>query len=218
MGMFSSKHAAICLAVATCAGCGGSGVGLDNNGRPIGPGGSDLGPLTADFKSIQDHVFTPICTVCHAGAGAPQGLRLDAVNSYGLLVGIPSTEAPSVLRVVPGDPDNSYVIQKLEGHASVGARMPYGGPYLDTTTIAVIRQWISDGARPPAATLPTGMPTGRNDGAHHLMSLWRGRIEFPQRRFARDDEFPHRVAAPAGLRTAAATRAAGFKTQRSVEG
>ncbi|MBS0374292.1 MAG: hypothetical protein JSR73_06900 [Proteobacteria bacterium] len=140
----------ILVAGAALAGCAGSGAGLDAAGRPVAPG-SGNGPLTADFASIQAHVFTPICTVCHAGAGAPQGLRLDAANSYALLVGVPSNEVPSLLRVKPGDPDNSYVVQKLEGHAAVGARMPFGGPYLDDATIAVIRQWITDGAARPAA-------------------------------------------------------------------
>ena len=128
------------------AGCAGSGQGLDANGQPLQPGSGGSGPLTADFDSIQAHVFTPICTVCHSGATAPHGLRLDAANSYNLLVGIPSEEVPGLLRVKPGDPSNSYVIQKLEGHASVGERMPLGGPYLSADVIAVIRQWITDGA------------------------------------------------------------------------
>jgi len=142
--------------VATLSACAGSGDGLDANGRPLGEG-SGGGPLTADFASIQDNVFTAICTACHAGAGAPQGLRLDAANSYDLLVGVPSTEVPSLLRVKPGDPEHSYLVQKLEGRASVGARMPFGGPYLDASTIAVIRQWITDGAQRPAtaAAKPT---------------------------------------------------------------
>jgi hypothetical protein len=128
------------------AACAGNGDGLDAGGRPVGDG-SGGGPLTADFASIQQHVFTPICTACHAGANAPQGLRLDSANSYDLLVGIPSNEASSIQRVKPGDPDHSYLIQKLEGRASVGARMPFGGPYLDQATIDVIRQWITDGAQ-----------------------------------------------------------------------
>jgi len=139
------------------AGCAGSGEGLDQNGQPV-TAGSGSQPLTADFASIQSNVFTPICTACHAGATAPEGLRLDGTDSYALLVNVPSTEDSSVLRVSPGDPDNSYLIQKLEGHAAVGARMPYGGPYLADTVIAVIRQWISDGALPSAtasATAPT---------------------------------------------------------------
>jgi hypothetical protein len=138
---------ALCLVAAALAGCGGgSGEGLDSSGRPIAPGGTGSTPLSADFASIQANVFTPICTACHAGAGAPQGLRLDSANSYALLVGVASTEVPAVQRVAPGNPDASYLIQKLEGHAAVGARMPFGGPYLDTATIAVIRQWITNGA------------------------------------------------------------------------
>jgi hypothetical protein len=133
-------------------GCAGNGMGLDQGGRPLPPGATAGGALSADFDSIEQTVFTPICTVCHAGAGAPQGLRLDAADSYALLVGVPSAEVPSLLRVKPGDPANSYLIQKLEGHAAVGAQMPFGGPPLPAATIAVIRQWISDGAmRTPAA-------------------------------------------------------------------
>ncbi len=135
--------------------CAGNGEGLDANGRPIGSAGS-APPLSADFASLQANIFTPICSVCHVGGSAPEGLRLDAANSYNLLVGVPSTEVPSVLRVKPGDPDNSYIIQKLEGHAAVGAQMPFGcpssQPCLSTTTIAFVRQWITDGAPPAAAS------------------------------------------------------------------
>ena len=124
----------------------GSGAGLDSNGRPIGTGGGPV-PLTASFQSIQDNVFTPICSICHAGGAAPEGLRLDAVNSYAMIVGVPSAEQSSILRIKPGDPDNSYLVQKIEGHAAVGAQMPFGGPPLPAATIAVIRQWVTDGAQ-----------------------------------------------------------------------
>ena len=129
------------------AGCGGgSGEGLDANGRPTsGSGGSS--PLTATFESIQQNVFTPVCTGCHAGAAAPVGLRLDEASSYALLVGVASGEVSSLQRVAPGQPDTCYLIQKLEGRAAVGARMPLGGPVLDDATIAVIRQWIAAGAQ-----------------------------------------------------------------------
>ena len=148
----TTRLATIAAATALAA-CAGNGDGLDANGRPVGEGAGG-GPLTADFDSIQANVFTPVCTACHAGAGAPEGLRLDATNSYDLLVGVPSNEAPSVLRVRPGDPDHSYLVQKLEGRAAVGARMPYGGPYLEQATIDVIRQWITDGAqRSPTAAM-----------------------------------------------------------------
>lgn len=136
--------AAAALLLAACGG--GSGEGLDANGRPLGEGGGATGALQPTLASIQANVFTPVCTGCHAGASAPVGLRLDAVSAYGLLVGVPSGEVPSLQRVKPGDPDNSYLVQKIEGRAAVGARMPLGGPYLDDATIGVIRTWIANGA------------------------------------------------------------------------
>jgi len=149
MGVRLFAPGAICVALLTLASCGGgSGDGLDSNGRPLvpGSGGSTTAALTPDLASIQSHIFTPICSVCHAGGSAPQGLHLDAANAYANLVGVPSNEVPALLRVSPGDPADSYIIQKLEGHAAVGARMPFGGPYLDDATIAVISQWITNGA------------------------------------------------------------------------
>lgn len=136
------------IASILCA-CSGSGVGLDAGGEPLnGTSGGGAVPLSADFDSIQANVFTPICSVCHSGATAPEGLMLDAQHSYSLLVSVASTEVPSVLRVDPGNPSDSYIIQKLEGHAAVGAQMPLGQPPLPSTTIAFIAQWITDGAPP----------------------------------------------------------------------
>lgn len=151
--MRRGRELGMCVAVvaALVAGCGGgSGEGLDSNGRPISEGGGGSGTLQPTFESIQANVFTPMCTGCHAGAAAPAGLRLDAASSYALLVGVASAEVPSLQRVDAGSPDDSYLVRKLEGSATVGARMPLGGPYLDAATIAVIRQWIAAGAPPEA--------------------------------------------------------------------
>jgi hypothetical protein len=137
---------------ALLGGCTGNGVGLDANGQPLSAGNGPPPPLTADFQSIQDNVFTPICVPCHSGPAAPQGLELDATHSYALLVGVSSAEAPGLLRVDPGAPDHSYVVMKLEGAAGiVGGQMPLGEAPLPQASIAVIRQWISDGAQAPAA-------------------------------------------------------------------
>lgn len=142
------------LVAAAAAGCAGNGNGLDANGNPITPGSGGTTPLTADFQSIQDNVFTPICTKCHIGAGAPEGLQLDATHSYAALVGVPSAEQPAVLRVATGDPANSYIIRKLEGIAGIsGGQMPLGGPYLPQSTIDVIKQWITAGAQNAAAAM-----------------------------------------------------------------
>jgi len=145
--VIARRAAALGLTSILMAACGGgSGEGLDSNGQPAGGGGGGGGTLTASFSSIQANVFTPRCTGCHAGSGAPAGLRLDAANSYALLVGVASAEVPSLQRINPGRADDSYLIQKLEGRAAVGVRMPFGGPYLDDATVAVIKQWIAAGA------------------------------------------------------------------------
>lgn len=139
------------LGAVLLGGCAGNGVGLDANGNPIGSGSSAPEPLTADFQSIQDNIFTPICTRCHVGANAPEGLQLDQAHSYALLVGVPSAEKPSVLRVKSGDPTDSYIIQKLQNsNGIVGQQMPYGGPYLPQSTIDVVKQWITNGAAAPS--------------------------------------------------------------------
>jgi methionine-rich copper-binding protein CopC len=134
----------------------GDGTGLDVNGRPPGDSGAGQPPPVAgvnDFRIIQDTILTPICTVCHAGAAAPLGLRLDAANSYAALVNVPSVQVSSLRRVLPGDPTNSYLLQKIEGRAAVGSRMPLGGPPLPQSSIDLVRGWIAAGARPQAAGL-----------------------------------------------------------------
>jgi len=130
-----------CSALVAC----GSGDGFQ------GAGGAG-GPLAPNFDSIQANIFEPLCEHYHAGANAPAGLRLDAANSYAMLVGIASVERPSILRVAVGDPNNSYLIQKLEGTAGVGERMPAGLPAVPQADIDIVRQWITDGAAPSSSS------------------------------------------------------------------
>jgi hypothetical protein len=124
---------------------------------------SDLtGPtpnLEPTLSSIQHEIFDTTdssgrlaCVTCHApigGRAAAAGMNLTAGNSYAALVGVSSIERPGVLRVVAGDPENSYLIHKLEGRPSiVGVRMPRGtGPFLTDGQILVIKRWIETGAR-----------------------------------------------------------------------
>ena len=125
------------------AGCGsGDGSGDGETDDPAG--------IQPTLQSIQSNVFTPICAApgCHIGAGAQQGLMLDSVqNSFLDLVGTSSAEMPALMRVDPGNPDNSYMVQKIEGAPNiVGAQMPLNQPPLSTAQIDAIRQWILNGA------------------------------------------------------------------------
>lgn len=135
------------IGVVCAGGCAGNGDGLNAQGQPISSGGGSSGPITADLQSIEDNVFTPICSKCHVGAGAPEGLHLDAADAYNDLVGVPSVEEPKFLRVNPGNPDLSYMVLKIEGASSIeGGQMPLGETPLPQATIDAIRQWIANGA------------------------------------------------------------------------
>jgi len=155
--------AIVALALAACGA--GSGEGLDQNGLPLGQASADAcagagappapppppgAPLAPTLASIQANVFSIDCAAsgCHGGAGAQQGMRLDPGFSAGNLICVHSPRDPALIRVIPGDPDGSFIIQKLEGRPAplLGDQMPQGGPYLDQSTIDVIRQWIQDGA------------------------------------------------------------------------
>lgn len=102
------------------------------------------------LTQIQNEVFTPTCSGCHSGPTSnnlPSGMNLSsAADSHDALVNVASIQVPELDRVEPTNPDNSYLIQKLEGTAAVGTRMPQGGPFLDQATVDTIRQWIMDGA------------------------------------------------------------------------
>lgn len=123
---------------------------------------SDLtGPtpdLTPTLSSIQAQIFTNsdstgrrACASCHTDVGRTPsaGLNLKDGAAFAALVGRPSARKPGATFVVPGDPDASYLIQKLEGRSDiVGGRMPLGGPpYLTDGQLLVLRRWIALGAK-----------------------------------------------------------------------
>jgi mono/diheme cytochrome c family protein len=109
---------------------------------------------TVTFSTqIQQQILNPACVACHTDdgrtpAGAAPGLNLKTGVSIANLVNAGSTGKPGAVRVIPGNPSGSYLIQKLEGAPDiVGLRMPRNGPpYLTTEQIALIRQWIQNGA------------------------------------------------------------------------
>ncbi len=114
--------------------------------------------LEPTFTSIQTLIFNQsdssgraACVQCHTSVGRTPsaGLDLTAGVSHGRLVGVASGAKPGAIRVIAGDPNNSYLVQKLEGAAGiVGGRMPRGsGPFLTEGQILVVRRWIELGAR-----------------------------------------------------------------------
>ena len=120
---------------------------------------SDLtGPtpnLEPTFSSIQQEILNttdssgrPACIPCHNGNPFVPG-NFTGANAYAALVSARSFEKPSLFRVAPGEPDNSYMVHKLEGGPNIlGERMPRGGgPFLTSGQMLVIRRWIAEGAQ-----------------------------------------------------------------------
>lgn len=111
--------------------------------------------LVPTFASIQQEIFQTTdsagraaCANCHTGRIPNVSINFSAgVDAYALLVNVPSRQQPGLMLVAPGDPENSYLIHKLEGRSSIaGLRMPRNPPYLTDGQIRVIRRWIEIGA------------------------------------------------------------------------
>ncbi len=110
-----------------------SGNALDGEPIRLLPSGDGIagGDYTANFTvagtlatltSIQTNVFTPRCAGCHTGVGAtlPGVLNLtNAAASHAALVGVASREVPTLHRVTAGNPNDSYLIRKLEGGPAI---------------------------------------------------------------------------------------------------
>lgn len=92
------------------------------------------------------------CATCHLTGDEAGNMSLVPGKAIAQLVNVKAQEAPHLMRVVPGDPDASYFVMKLEGthiqHGGTGARMPFGAPPLSAEKITKIRTWIAEGAKP----------------------------------------------------------------------
>jgi hypothetical protein len=112
--------------------------------------------LQPTLSSIQREIFNTTdsagrqaCTNCHTSVGRnPSGLMdLREGAAHASLVGVTSPAKPGAVRVIPGDPENSYIIHKLEGRTDiVGTPMPRGNTLLTAGQILVIKRWIELGA------------------------------------------------------------------------
>ena len=107
-------------------------------------------PIQApSFSQAVNEIFVRTgCTSgnCHGGNAGNLTLTSSSATSYANLVNVPSSAEPSWLRVAPNDSFNSYLVMKLEGRQSSGARMPIGGRALSATDLATIKSWIDAGA------------------------------------------------------------------------
>jgi hypothetical protein len=140
---------AACLAAVT-TGCSGEQAPTpDGRGESAVSAESSAGERTADatYATTVQPLFDAHCASeqCH-GAEEDGGLRLTPDVSYGELVNVPSMQMPSVMRVLPADPDSSYLIIKMGDSPPLGNRMPLGQAPLSPADVEAIRNWIAEGA------------------------------------------------------------------------
>jgi hypothetical protein len=110
--------------------------------------------FTGTFDRLQHQVFDQSCAVsgCHDSQSTQAGLLLETGASYANLVGAAPTNADAAAagweRVLPGDPDASFLYRKVTGDlpAGFGSPMPLARPPLDASLIEIIRLWIQAGA------------------------------------------------------------------------
>ena len=111
----------------------------------------------ATFTQVYEMLFPRTtnahCDMCH---GLPPydisngnlSTGMDKASTYAALVGKMST--PASVRVaplvVPGQPEESMLLQKLSDPPPCGDRMPVGGMALSQEQIEMIRSWIAAGA------------------------------------------------------------------------
>jgi hypothetical protein len=130
---------------------------VDSDGASFDP------PLkrTASFSTsnllerIERDVFATSCALssCHAGSAPRANLDLSAGTSHSQLFmrepENPAALAQGMMRVVPFDPDASFLWMKINDPASeYGQRMPDRGAALPAESKSWIRRWIEQGALP----------------------------------------------------------------------
>lgn len=158
--MKSSAACALAIALFTVPACGGDD---DDDGVPVDPDASvtepDAAPLSAscveamdksDILWIQDNIFNSCAafSVCHQGAAmSAGGLNLESGFAETAMINVDSALFPDYKLVVPGDPDNSYLMTILgaaEGPLKDGVgTMPYNNPTLCEPKLEAIGRWIS---------------------------------------------------------------------------
>jgi hypothetical protein len=113
----------------------------------------DDGPVDSHAEDMQP-IWNNRCVLyCHAVGMDPPAGDLDLFEgAYEHLVNQPSGQLPAMMLVTPGNPDQSYLWQKLIGnHLNVGGQgetMPLNAPILDEDTLERVEAWILVGAPP----------------------------------------------------------------------
>ncbi len=122
----------VCAAGQTCAG-----------------GACTCGNGSVSFAADVQPIFTASCAAagCHKGVASQAGLDLSVGNSFAELVNVATSQCnDGRKRVLPGDPAQSYLIDKMMNvDLCSGTQMPKTGQ-LPSAQISTVANWICAGA------------------------------------------------------------------------
>ena len=108
------------------------------------------GPEEVSFQKDLMPILKRRCAACHITGDEPGKMALVPGKAYGFIVDVDAV-AVSMKRIAPGDPQNSYLLHKIQGtHLDVGgsgARMPFHQGPLPNKDISNFRAWIEQGAK-----------------------------------------------------------------------
>jgi len=102
--------------------------------------------FSRDVKPILDKE----CTSCHKTKRMKADLDLSGDNALKNLLNVPSSQVPDMVRVKPGDPEQSYLWLKLDHRAQKGGGMPkifVFSKRLHQDKLDLIKAWIAGGAK-----------------------------------------------------------------------
>ena len=107
-------------------------------------------PPELSFKKDVQPILNKECAECHSAQKHKGKLDLSEGAAYKNLVSAPADEAPAMMRVKPGDPEQSYLWLKIEHRTKEGSGMPkgmFGAKSLPQEQKDLIKGWIEQGAR-----------------------------------------------------------------------
>jgi hypothetical protein len=103
---------------------------------------TNVAPIFGDGMSLGRRGGS--CAYCHyQGTVQPP----DLTHPFDPMAGIVSVVGARGTRVVPGQPDDSILVKKIEGQMAGGPPMPYQEPRLSGDQIAKLKAWIAAGAQ-----------------------------------------------------------------------
>lgn len=107
-------------------------------------------PQQVSYASQVQPIWAAKCisNACHDNTMPQERLNLTASVSRAAMVGVASQQCPSTKLVNAGNPDQSYLMFKLQGSGPcmTGSRMPKGASALTAGQLQLVRDWIVNGA------------------------------------------------------------------------